>query len=248
KMFRTSDGTIVRTFASRYQCGGSLSPDGNLLAESDSSGFAHVWNVHDGSLAITLPRGRVFFSPDGALLTHVAADVDVTTIWRIPDWNILYAIQGRAISFSRDGQVIAIDGEGRRVRFYRAADGLDVSMFTISFAGVVVFGDDWVVASDGFRLTQYSFPGGRILGTLDYFGLGISLSLSGDGDLLAVGEANRIRLVRMPEFTVIRTLTTPGTYISLSVDGSLLAVSTGSDTTSSLYLLSIPDGMLVRVL
>lgn len=122
KIWRASDGALVRTIV---QCSGvgcrgpnslAFSPDGRLLAAAGSS--LKLWNVADGSLALTINSGYadIAFSPDGLTLAGTGGtgyNTVFVRLHRVADGALLesFTAGGSGIAFSPDGQLLAANGK-----------------------------------------------------------------------------------------------------------------------------------------
>ncbi len=107
--------------------GVAFSPDGQLVATSDTGGKIHIWQVSDGK-QLTICIGHkhwawaISFSPDGQILASVADDY-LVKLWDVKTGNCLATLEGHTysvntISFSPDGWTIATSGQDREIRLW----------------------------------------------------------------------------------------------------------------------------------
>jgi WD40 repeat protein len=111
----------------------AFSPDGKLLAVSDSAGEIHLWRMDDGKKIITF-RGHthwicsVAFSPNGKLLASSSAD-GTLKLWELATGYCLKTIEGQmnwivSVAFNREGTVLASSGiDSASIRLWSVATG-----------------------------------------------------------------------------------------------------------------------------
>jgi WD40 repeat protein len=93
----------------------AFSPDGKLLAASDTCGDVHVWHIHNNQKLLTLSRhqGWVFsliFSPNGMTLASASTDY-IVKLWDLNTGACLQTLKGpanllNAVTFSPDQRMI----------------------------------------------------------------------------------------------------------------------------------------------
>src|SRR2546423_4574360 len=121
KLWRTSDGTLLRTLV---QCSGvgcrgassiAFSPDGQTLATAGSS--LKLWNVANGALIRTISAGvaSIAFSPDGQTLATTGGsgyNNVFVTLFRVSDGTTIRTMTGggSAVAFSPNGAIVAASG------------------------------------------------------------------------------------------------------------------------------------------
>ncbi len=237
KLWRVSDGALVRTWHMAVVNSVAFSPDGHYLASGGGyleggflpRGEIKLWRVSDGALVRTLTGHThyvysVAFSPDGQYLASGSRDTTIK-VWRVSDGALIRTLTGHAwgvesVAFSPDGQYLASGGgysDGSYVRgeikLWRVSDGALVRTLT---------GHTYDVSSVAF---------------------------SPDGQYLASGSLDRtIKLWRVSDGALVRTLTghTSAVYsVSFSPDGQYLASGSGDNT---IKIWRVSDGALVRTL
>lgn len=107
--------------------GVAFSPDGQILATSDTGGKIHIWQVKDGKHLTICNEHRhwawaISFSPDGQILASVADDY-LVKLWDVKTGNCLATLVGHtysvnAIAFSPDGRILATSGQDREIRLW----------------------------------------------------------------------------------------------------------------------------------
>ena len=111
----------------------AFSPDGTLLAVSDSTGEIHLWRMEDGKKIVTF-RGHthwicsVAFSPNGNLLASSSADGTIK-LWELETGYCLKTLEGQtdwivSVAFSREGTLLASSGiDSASIRLWSVATG-----------------------------------------------------------------------------------------------------------------------------
>ncbi|MCY7394480.1 MAG: hypothetical protein LH647_24170, partial [Leptolyngbyaceae cyanobacterium CAN_BIN12] len=111
----------------------AFSPDGKLLAISDSAGEIHLWRMDDGK-KIVMFRGHthwvcsVAFSPNGKLLASSSAD-GTLKLWELATGYCLKTLEGQtdwivSVAFSPDGALLASSGvNSESIRLWSVATG-----------------------------------------------------------------------------------------------------------------------------
>jgi WD40 repeat protein len=141
KLWRVSDGTLIRTFHLPYNGSGvnsvAFSPDGQYagIGLQAFNSNLDVFRVADGSLIASRVSAHsngttsLEFSPNGQLLATGGRD-GTAKLWHMPDMTLLQTLNGGigyrarifAVAFSPDGQLLAIGGQGG-VLIFRVSDG-----------------------------------------------------------------------------------------------------------------------------
>jgi WD40 repeat protein len=118
----------------------AFSPDGKVLASSNSDNTAKLWHVPSGKLKadLTSHTSAVFgvaFSPDGRTLVTVGGDA--AKLWNVETGQELMTLAqtGSFSLFSSDGRILAFaDGrfpahtEGHAIRFWRAPSFVEINL------------------------------------------------------------------------------------------------------------------------
>lgn len=250
----------------------AFSPDGSLIASGGTDGTVKVWRLSDRALVRTLIAfpdnqhrsvAQVVFSPDGSLLA--AGCGTAIFVWRASDGTLLrtYSLvdSARSVAFSPDGQLIAandlVDSANRVgcVRVWRVANGALVRTLTaegVRHLRCVIFSPDGstIAANDGYTWL-WRVSDGALVSTIREGAR--SMAFSPDGRLIALASSLAVRLWRVSDETLVRSL--PGSShltlfesVAFSPDGSLIAAGStshgGADT--NLRIWRVADGVLVR--
>ena len=171
----TSDGSVIRTFASGYS-GSSVvnadafSPDGTLVAIAIQAYNRNLFlfRVADGArLAGPISAHLngttcVAFSQDGQFLASGGRDGTVK-LWHLPDMTLVRELNGGvgyrprvfAVLFSKDGFAVILGGQGG-VLGYRVRDGWMLRQLTpVSTISLALSPDGKVLLSGSNAIDQY---------------------------------------------------------------------------------------------
>jgi WD40 repeat protein len=227
----------------------SFSPDGKMLAAALGDGTVRIWAVGDGRLLRSFKAAtramKVRFSPDGSLLA--TSNMGPISLWRVSDYQLLKTLSAadgkeeflNDFTFSPDGQfVTAITSQATTL--WRVSDGTlartiarggyssaeySKGGFSVAFAP-----DGQTLFTDGRRIKRWRISDGRLLGFLarneDYD----RLSLSQNGETLAIAGYGAIDLLRSNDGQTICTLREKDMFgqaesVSFSPNGNVLASS-----------------------
>jgi WD40 repeat protein len=115
----------------------AYSPDGQMLAASDSSGEIRIWRVQDGQCLLTCSGHTnwiraISFSPDGQYLAS-ASDDRTLKIWDLQVGSCLQTvgegIHSFGISFSPDGRYLASGSANNIIYYWDLRTGICVREF-----------------------------------------------------------------------------------------------------------------------
>ncbi|KJH69843.1 WD40 repeat domain-containing protein [Aliterella atlantica] len=105
----------------------AFSPNGQILATSDTSGEIQIWQVEDGKQLASCKEHshwawQVVFSPDGKMLASVADDY-LVKLWDVTTGNCLTTLTGHtysvnAVAFSPDGRTLATSSQDTSIRLW----------------------------------------------------------------------------------------------------------------------------------
>ena len=120
KIWKVSDGTLIRTLTGDRSVSVAFSPDGTKIASGSADRTIKIWKVSDGTLIRTLTASNGYirslaFSPDG---TKIVAGSKNTEIWKVSDGSLLKTLTGdrfnnTSVAFSPDGTKF-VSNFGRR--------------------------------------------------------------------------------------------------------------------------------------
>jgi WD40 repeat protein len=265
RLWRTSDGALVTTIGHHAASIRSVTfaPNETLLASGSEDFTAKLWRSADGTDQQTLAEhidvvNAVAFSPDSQLVATAAGSPPPDTrdtrikIWRVGTAASLLTLPGHAngstgVAFSADGQTLVSSGRDSALRFWRVSDGALIRAVTQGnpIGPLAVSSDRSIVAVPGRNLTinLYSVADGTLLRVPQAANGSVSsLSFSGDGTLLAVGEevyGDNIQIFNVSDGSLARTLPgDPNGFIqgvAFAPNGTTLASASGFSRTIQLW-------------
>jgi len=217
----------------------AFSPDGTVLAAAggNANDFAiHLWDVAGGQLIDTLSghAGIIWglaFSPDGRLLASVSSDM-TAQIWDWRNSNVLKTLnfpgEVSSVSFSPDGQVLAVGG-------------VDEAQGQVQNAAVWTY-------SVGSWTPLIKFPEYINVATMAYSPRG--------GTLVGGGTSRNVQVWRTSDGRSVFTLNHAHqvSKVAISPDGSTVATGTCIDIVNDecsdggIWLWDLPSGRLIRTL
>ncbi|MEP6808820.1 MAG: WD40 repeat domain-containing protein [Chthoniobacterales bacterium] len=230
KLWRTSDGGMIRTLGTRannFTIFGPMRPilfsaDGRtLFAEGEGTSIG-IWNVADGRLLriVNIPGGDLALNADASLIA-VAASSAIKLV-RPGDGSVARSIPWtggtvRRIAFAKNGSEVCAGDDQGKIRTFRVADGaplLSFSAHTGSVLGIIYSPDGSLFASCGADslVRLWSSASGKLLGTLaGHSGAVNTIAFSPDGTQLASGSADAtVKLWAMPAGVLVSTLAQAG--------------------------------------
>jgi WD40 repeat protein len=240
KLWRASDGTMVRTFgntnATAFIFGPmepvTFLPDGRTVIGIGEGSAIGVWNVADGKLlrTISVSGSDLALSPDGTLIAVAASGL--IKLVRFSDGVIVRSITWpadlvQAVAFSPDGAVVAGGDRTGMLRTFRVSDGGPLLSFQahsddITALRYSIDGSRIASSSADHTVKLWGSSSGQLIGTLSGHTDAVNaIALSRDGALLASGsQDNTIKLWSMPAGTLVGTLNQPSPVSSLGFNAS----------------------------
>ncbi|MBM0743887.1 hypothetical protein JOY44_20060 [Phormidium sp. CLA17] len=182
----------------------AFSPDGTLLAVSDSAGEIHLWRMDDGKKIVTF-RGHtnwicsVAFSPNGKLLASSSAD-GTLKLWELATGYCLKTLEGQtdwilSVAFSPDGAVLAssgVDSESIRLWSVTTGDCLKTLQGHAHWICTIAFSPTQSIiasGSDDCTIKLWNVNTGECLNTLKGHTSNVrSVAFSLNGSLLVSGS------------------------------------------------------------
>jgi len=254
QLWRVEDGVLLRTLKGPMLAIDRLafSPDGQVLVGWRGYDSAWLWRTADGMLLGTLQQEghsdllSVTFSPDGQTLAGAAPHA--VQLWRVSDGAPLVKMEGirlpYGLSFSPDGQILALGSEGAHLR--RTVDGtlLRTLEENSSVIRTAFSPDGQTLATVEGSVKLWRTADGMLLYTLlPTEGKIRDVAFSPDGQILATAggrgyyddyddpcTACNVCLWRAADGTLLRTLegyTNSVWWIAFSPDGQTLASTSG---------------------
>lgn len=231
RFWRPSDGAFAGSLGEHTASVRSVafSPDGALLASGSEDFTAKLWATVDGTVARTLEGhadvvNAAAFSTDGSLVATAAGSpppftADTTVkVWRAATGDSVVTMAGHGagstgVAFSADGQTLISSGRDSALRFWRVSDGTLIRSVPTGIAdeALAISPDRSVVAVQGAgrAIRLYSTVDGTLLRATPDAGNVDSLSFSGDGGLLAAAATSDVKIFRVSDATLVRTLADP---------------------------------------
>jgi WD40 repeat protein len=228
-------------------------------------------------------QAAVAISPDASLVATGRADDNNVKLWNAKNGAFIRTLFGEnnnanVIAFSPDGQYLATGtgqpGQGLSLNLWRVADGVRVvgriPAFSNGTISVSFSPDSQLLVASGFHATGYKIyhvPDMSLVTTVGNFDpdLGYNVrvnavAFSADGQFIGVGDNRGLRLRRVDDGSLVRTMNTnaPGTMKTNSVAFSKngLYVAAGVSVTDSQYatcidcavkIFQVADGQLFHV-
>ncbi|HNQ89096.1 MAG TPA: WD40 repeat domain-containing protein [Verrucomicrobiota bacterium] len=269
-LWRAADGELLRTFAAQDRPidAIAISPDATLVVtgSGDWSGkdkTAKLWQVQDGSLVRTFTghSGMVLsvaFSADGArLLTGSGIGSNTAREWQVGDGALRSTLPGDTgptqgcgmafVDFSPDRSLGLVGSRDGSVNLWRLSDATLVQRFAGHSDQV------WALAysPDGSSIATAHVNGavrlwrasdGRWLrDCAGHKNAAQAIAFSPDGTILVSGDCSSIKLWRVSDASLLRTLEGGAYSMAVSPDGRYLV-----SAYMSVNLWDIGDGSLVR--
>jgi len=200
-------------------------------------------------------------SPNGQTLASGGyTDSNIVQVWRVTDDTLLHKLEGttesriESITFSPDGQMLAVGTRDGLVHLWRISDGEllhTLKGHTDGVSALAFSPDGQILASGGWSddiVQVWRVSDGELLHTLE--GPVYSLTFSPDGQVLASGARdNPVRLWRVSDGELLLTLighTNRAASLTFSLDGEMLASASVQGRT--VHLSRVSDGELLHTL
>ncbi len=256
-----TDSVFAETLAAVLSV--AISPDGKLLAASDTKGEIRIWRIADGKQLLTCKQDAGFvwsicFSPNGKTLA--SCDDKIVKIWDTETGECLKAFSGHSdwiysVAFSPQGTILASGSVDNSIKLWdittgeccQTIRGHNAIIFSIAFSP-----DSKVIASGGQDNTVkiWDIRTGECLHALSGHASWIwSVSISPNGELLASGSHDStVKLWNISDGKCLKTLQGHKGWIwsvAFNSDGTTLA--SGSDD-QTVRLWNVSQGRCWKIL
>ncbi|MCA1990503.1 MAG: NACHT domain-containing protein [Coleofasciculus sp. S288] len=236
-----SKSVFTKTFSNISSV--AFSPDGKVLATSDTKGEISLWQgFADGEQLLTLTEHSSWvrtlaFSPDGRTLASCSIDRTIK-LWDISTGECLKTLQGHTgriwcVAFSPDGQTLASSSEDRTLKLWNVSTGKCLktlrehtdAVWTVSFSPD---GQTLASGSEDRTVRLWDVATGQCVRTMQgHMDWVLSLAFSPDGQTLFSGSYDQtLRLWDASSGECLKTLrghTSRIGCVAFSPDGRTLA-------------------------
>lgn len=249
-----------------------------IIAPTGHSSSNVIWSQQEVSTPSV--NAAIMFSPDGQLVVTGRRETNSVYIHSATDGTLLRVLTGKnnnanALAFSPDSQLLVTGtggpGVGLSLNLWRVTDGVRlmgrIPAHNNGTIGVALSPDGQTLATCGFHdrdILIWHVPDMTLVNTINNFdpddGVALfvkAIAFSPDGQLLATGDSDSIKLRRVSDWTLVRKMAASAAtdYVTLafSPDGkSLVGGVTTLDPTygtcvdCSVKLWRLADGALLR--
>ncbi|HLO18451.1 MAG TPA: TIR domain-containing protein [Anaerolineales bacterium] len=238
KLWRVSDGSLLRSITTEAGKAVAFSPDNQILATGLGSTTVKLWRVSDGSRLRTLEGltsdvYSVAFSPDGQIVAAGGFNEGVK-LWQANDGTLLHDLPGHtshvySVVFSPDGQMLASASSDYTVKLWRVSDGM--LLYELQGFNPVAFSPDGqTVATGGYNnvVQLFRVSDGALLGRLPGHSSSVaSAAFSPDGQTLVTGSKDiEVRRWHVSDGVRLYTWEENGegvSFVTFSTDGRMMA-------------------------
>ena len=237
KLWRVSDGSLLRNITTEAGKAVAFSPDNQILATGLGSTTVKLWRVSDGSRLRTLEGltsdvYSVAFSPDGQIVAAGGFN-EVVKLWQANDGTLLHDLPGHtshvySVVFSPDGQILASASSDYTVKLWRVSDGR--LLHELEGSNPVAFSPDGQTLATGSysEAKLWRVSDGALLYRLTGHSSSVeSVAFSPDGQTLVTGSKDiEVRRWHVSDGVRLYTWEENGegvSFVTFSTDGRMMA-------------------------
>jgi WD40 repeat protein len=227
----------------------AFSPDGSILAASDTSGDVQLWRVVDGQKLVAC-KGHdhwtcsIAFSPEGEILASASADTTVK-LWDVSTGGCLKTLTGHtdwviSVAMSPTQPIVASSSSDRTIRLWDLETGTCLQVLSghqhwVCAIAISPEGEALISASDDRTLKLWNLQTGQCLRTFEGHSSAVrSVAFSPDGRKVASGsEDETVKLWDVETGDCLKTLaghTGEVRGVNFSPDGRIVASGSYDET------------------
>lgn len=226
-----------------------FSPDGTVIATSNSNGKVKIWNTANGKLLRTFRAQQqraqdVAFSPNGQWVA-TACYGGVVQVWDLASFRVVLSVQAhprnaRGAIFSDDGRHLITAGDDNLIKVWDLDNGTEKQVFEGhgGFVRCIRMSPDGKLLASGSNdrtIRLWDPRSGEVVSTLaGHRGYVYCIAFSPDGNLLASSSSDGTAILWDLKLQSMIAKITPSagpmTCIGFSPDGAYLATGHANET------------------
>ncbi|KYC40906.1 hypothetical protein WA1_25150 [Scytonema hofmannii PCC 7110] len=219
----------------------AFSPDGQILATSDTNGEIHLWRLAN-SKKIFICKGHtnwtfsVAFSPEGNILASGSYDQTVK-LWDLSDGKCLKTLSGhtsyvQSVAFSPQGKTLVSSSHDQTIKLWDVSDGKCLKTLSkhTNYVQAIAFLDSQTLASGSHDQTVklWDLSDGKCLKTLQGHNSWVSsIAFNPESNILASGSHDQtVKLWDLSDGKCLKTLQGHNSWVSsvaFSPENNILA-------------------------